>query len=81
MAVAIGADTFDLEHIQTLFYLGGRLLDYVGGDIYLDPNGKRFVNEGETLKEISDTVLTLGYPRFGSSRIPNPTKDRISKIE
>ena len=64
MAVAIGADTFDLEHIQTLFYLGGRLLDYVGGDIYLDPNGKRFVNEGETLKEISDTVLTLGLPEI-----------------
>lgn len=64
MATAIGADTFDLEHIQTLFYLGGRLLDYVGGDIYLDPNGKRFVNEGSTLKEISDTVLTLGLPEI-----------------
>lgn len=64
MAVAIGADTFDLEHIQTLFYMGGRLLDYVGGDIYLDPAGKRFVNEGGTLKEISDTVLTLGLPEI-----------------
>lgn len=60
MAQELGADTIDMEYIQTLFYLGGRLLDYVGGDIYLDSLGKRFINEGSSLKQISDTVFSLG---------------------
>lgn len=40
------AATVDLDKIQRICFLGGRLVDYTGADIYLNKNGKRFVNEG-----------------------------------
>ena len=53
MAQRIGAATKDVEY----FFGGGRLLDYVGGDIYVNTVGKRFVNEGGSWKEVSEAIL------------------------
>lgn len=53
MAMQAGADTIDLEHIQCIPFLGGRLTDYAGGDIFVNSEGKRFVNEASPLGTIS----------------------------
>lgn len=59
MAEAIGADTDGMNYIQLIPFAGGRVIDYVGGDIYVDFNGKRFVNEGGRRDRIADAVLAL----------------------
>ncbi|WP_277040889.1 FAD-dependent oxidoreductase [Turicimonas muris] len=57
MAQKIGAATKDVEYLQLIPFWGGRLLDYVGGDIYVNIIGKRFVNEAASWKEVSDAIL------------------------
>ena len=57
MAQRIGAATKDAEYLQLIPFWGGRLLDYVGGDIYVNTVGKRFVNEGGSWKEVSEAIL------------------------
>ena len=59
MGQALGAGVVDMDCIQILPFWGGRLTDYVGADIYLDSNGRRFVNEGSSWKEISDKIYEL----------------------
>ncbi len=60
----LGADTIDMESILTIPFSGGRLTNYVGADIYLDENGKRFVSEQASMSEISDAVWKLPNHRF-----------------
>lgn len=48
MAQKLGAATKDAEYLQLIPFWGGRLLDYVGGDIYVNTVGQRFVNEGRS---------------------------------
>lgn len=59
MASNIGAAKRDVQFIQLIPFLGGRLLDYVGGDIFINNRGERFVSESAQWKEISDAVLAL----------------------
>lgn len=57
MAQKLGAATKDAEYLQLIPFWGGRLLDYVGGDIYVNTVGRRFVNEGSSWKEVSEAIL------------------------
>lgn len=57
MALKLGAATKDAEYVQLIPFWGGRLLDYVGGDIYVNTVGMRFVNEGGSWKEVSEAIL------------------------
>ncbi len=57
MALELGAATKDAEYLQLIPFWGGRLLDYVGGDIYVNIVGKRFVNEAASWKEVSEAIL------------------------
>lgn len=57
MAQALGADTKDAEYLQLIPFWGGRLLDYVGADIYVNNQGERFVNEAASWKTVSDAIL------------------------
>ena len=45
--------------LQLLPFWGGRLLDYVGGDIYVDGRGRRFVNEALPWSSVADAILSL----------------------
>lgn len=71
MAQRIGAATKDAEYLQLIPFWGGRLLDYVGGDIYVNTVGKRFVNEGGSWKEVSEAILKQPEREFGQSPILN----------
>ncbi len=57
MGLAIGADIKHAEYIQLIPFWGGRLLDYVGGDIFVNKEGLRFVSESAPWKTISDAIL------------------------
>lgn len=54
-----GAQLKDMDNIQLMPIWGGRLLDYVGGDIFLDHEGRRFVNEGASWKTLENALLKL----------------------
>ena len=56
MAEEVGAALTDMDCIQTLPFWGGRLTDYVGADIYLNRDGKPFVNEASSWKRISEAI-------------------------
>ena len=69
MGISVGADTVDMDEIQ-LLYLGniknGKLTRYPKRDvnavdeiIFIDKNGKRFVNEGDRRDVISKSILNL----------------------
>ena len=69
MGIAVGAGTVDMSQIQ-LLYLGnvknGKLTRYPKRDvnavdeiIFIDKNGKRFVNEGDRRDVISERILNL----------------------
>lgn len=45
--------------MQLIPFWGGRLLDYVGGDIYLTLQGRRFVDETRPWNEVADKMLSL----------------------
>lgn len=45
MAERINAKLTDMQYVQILPFSGGRLLDYAGGEIWINAFGKRFVNE------------------------------------
>lgn len=50
--------------LQLLPFWGGRLLDYVGGDIYLNQQGQRFVDESLPWNQIASAVLQLPEKNF-----------------
>lgn len=69
MGINVGADTVDMSQIQ-LLYLGnvknGKLTRYPKRDvnavdeiIFIDKEGKRFVNEGDRRDVISESILNL----------------------
>ena len=51
------AATVDLDKIQRICFLGGRLVDYTGADIYLNKNGRRFVNEGASHGDVHKALM------------------------
>lgn len=59
MAEKLGAQTVDMDAIQLIPLRGGRLLNYVGGDIFVDSQGKRFVDESKGVKAIGEAYLNL----------------------
>ena len=59
MAEKLGAQTVDMDAIQLIPLRGGRLLNYVGGDIFVDREGKRFVDESKGVKAIGEAYLNL----------------------
>lgn len=59
MAEKLGAQTVDMDAIQLIPLRGGRLLNYVGGDIFVDSEGKRFVDESKGVKAIGEAYLNL----------------------
>ncbi|BBF23393.1 FAD-dependent oxidoreductase [Sutterella megalosphaeroides] len=56
MARAVGAKEVGMRHIQVIPYSGGRLLDFVGGEIWVNDEGKRFVSEGVPFGELADAL-------------------------
>lgn len=59
MAQAVGADLIQTDSILLVPYLGGRVTGYVGADIFLTPEGKRFVNEGASWSTLRDAMRAL----------------------
>lgn len=57
LGAMVGGHTVGMGNIILLPYAGGRLLDYVGGDIYVNSQGLRFVNEGMPIYDISEAIL------------------------
>lgn len=57
MAEAIGARTIGMSFIQVIPFIGGRVTDYVGGEIWLNARGERFVNEEERFGKIYEAIL------------------------
>lgn len=57
LGVSIGGTTVGMQNIILLPISGGRLLDYVGGDIYVNNSGKRFVNEALPVYDISEAIM------------------------
>lgn len=54
-----GAALRTMDDMILLPFWGGRLLDYVGGDIYINSDGRRFVNEAASWGTIADAILAL----------------------
>lgn len=61
LAQANGAKITNMSSIQLLPLYGGRIVDYVGADIFVNLNGKRFVDEGASWKEIEKALLRLPH--------------------
>ena len=57
MAEAVGARLIGMRDIQIMPYSGGRLLNYVGGEIWLNAQGKRFVRSGLLFRELREAIL------------------------
>lgn len=58
LAAKTGAKTADLDAIQLMPLSGGRIVDYVGGDIFINLDGKRFVNEDASWKNLERALLS-----------------------
>lgn len=52
MAQAVGAELTGMQYIQIIPYSGGRLLDHVGGEIWINDAGRRFVYEGSPFRKL-----------------------------
>lgn len=55
MALEAKAALRDMDALQVIPFSGGRLVDYVGAEIWLNAAGERFISEGEdfeTLREV-----------------------------
>ena len=48
-----------MPNIVLLSYWGGRMLDYIGAEIYVDNEGRRFVDETTTTARIAQAILKL----------------------
>ncbi len=64
LALSAGGIFMEGYGLQLLPFWGGRLLDYVGGDIYVNLEGKRFVNEALSWGRIAEAILRLPEKRF-----------------
>lgn len=52
-----GAELVGMDAIEVVPFSGGRLTDYVGGEIWLNARGERFVYEGESFEVIRERIL------------------------
>lgn len=59
LAQGVGAAVTTGFGLQALPFWGGRLLDYAGADIYVDAQGRRFVNENLPWNALSQAILEL----------------------
>lgn len=59
MAEAVGAQLVDMNYFELIPLNGGRVLNYVGGDIYVDSTGSRFVDEALPSGNILEKFLDL----------------------
>ena len=59
MAQKLGALVRNMNQFVLLAYSGGRLLEYAGAEIYLTPQGQRFVNEAASTGEIAEALIAL----------------------
>lgn len=59
LAARVGGAVKTGYGLQLIPFWGGRLLDYVGGDIYLTLQGKRFVDETRAWDEVAEAMLSL----------------------
>lgn len=57
LGMAVGGHTVGMENIILLPITGGRLLDYVGGDIFINVEGRRFVNEALPVYDVSKAMM------------------------
>jgi fumarate reductase flavoprotein subunit/urocanate reductase len=57
MAQKVGADVVGMDYIQLIPFTGGRVTDYVGADIWLNSDGKRFVSEGGRRDVITEALM------------------------
>ena len=64
MAFKLGAEPADMQNILLLPYWGGRLLDYAGGEVYVDTLGHRFFDETAPTQEIAKAVSKLPDKTF-----------------
>ena len=64
IGLALGAATVDMEQILSIPYSGGRLTNYVGADVYVTCQGRRFVNEAAPMSEISRALWALPEKEF-----------------
>ncbi len=53
---AVGAKLVDMDAIECIPYAGGRVLDYVGAEIWLNAEGDRFVSEEATFDKIAEAM-------------------------
>lgn len=45
--------------LQLLPFWGGRLIDYAGGDLYVDATGRRFVDENRPWSAVAEAIFAL----------------------
>lgn len=64
LAEKAGAALRNMSVIQLLPYWGGRLLDYAGGELYVNSHGRRFVDETAPWSEIAEAILGLPGQRM-----------------
>lgn len=53
----LDANPVQMQYVQLIGFLGGRLLEYTGGDIYVNSLGNRFVNESREFSAVRDALL------------------------
>ncbi len=64
MARKLGAQLVNMNAVLYLPYWGGRLLDSVGGEIYTDMEGRRFIDETRPTRAIAEAVANLPERSF-----------------
>ena len=56
LAQRVGAALTGMPYIQVIPFSGGRLLDYVGGEIWIDDDGQRFIDEGMPFQQLRERL-------------------------
>ena len=64
MAEKIGAKTVGMSHIQLIPFIGGRVTDYAGAEVWVNARGERFVNEEERFGTLYEAILQQPDARF-----------------
>lgn len=59
LAKELGAAWVNMDSIVLLSYWGGRMLDYIGAEIYVDGEGRRFVDETAPTSRIAEAIARL----------------------
>lgn len=64
LASGLGAELVNMDAVLLLPYWGGRLLDFAGGELYIDANGQRFVNETLSTQAVAGAIAALPEKSF-----------------